>query len=522
MESIVQFIQEQLNAIRPNAYNVSSERNLKSSLEKHEVVVSQLSGDVYSKSSNLPYQIDITTSDPDQVQGDFFVLARTCNNVPFTKIIQEGEENFQSVTYNIVFNTPVAMEKSVDIGASHYVRLVAFAVVNEMSGVNQVKKLEIDGETIEKLNSTYSYVTEPSSARVSGEELTKSKKKSSSSTIVFTSINNATVFLNKAFKISAGQLPGNTKFTVNFELYNGLKAELPMYVNSYQLMDERGKLPSVNIGLAIYDDRGDPEPTPPEPPAERVTNLTNTKWLFRDYPIPVTPNGVNMEDDSQIPPGLNIFGEGYHINFSYENSNQEYSDLVFRKSQNWAVLNYSRQNEYEKWIHDVAYDFKSFNWDSIDKKTITITGGSHILNKKLIDWLYENAVLLEQGDLPELPKPSNLANTIWVLNDVISKNDMNQTFDIYFDLPNQEETPLHHGEYEKLSIYPSSLVESDAISYGYYNEELEDYTFEVVPYTPASSYEPFRTIRILNRGSEAMLTNQDLIDWLWENASRIN
>lgn len=520
MDSIVQFIQEQLNAIRPDAYNVSSERNLKSSLEKHEVVVSQLSGDVYSKSSNLPYQIDITTSDPDQVQGDFFALARTCNNVPFTRVIQEGEENFQSVTYNIVFNTPVAMEKSVDIGASHYVRLVAFAVVNEMSGVNQVKKLEIDGETIDKLNSTYSYVTEPSSSRVSGEELTKSKKKSSSSTIVFTSINNATVFLNKAFKISAGQMPGNTKFTVNFELYNGLKAELPMYVNSYQLMDERGKLPSVNIGLAIYDDRGDPEPTPPEPPAERVTNLTNTKWMLRDYPNPIAPKGLNMEDD--FPSGIIVRKEGYQINFSYENSNQEYDGFVFRKGHNWSVLNYCYQNEYEKEIYDLAYGFISHDWDSIDKKTITITGGAHILDEDLINWLYENAVLLEQGDLPDLPKPTNLANTIWRLNDVIAKHDMNQTFSIYFDLPNQEETPLHHANYERLSVYPSSSAESDAISYGYYNDELETYTFEVVPYNIPSQYEEFRTIRIHDRGSEAMLTNQELIDWLWENAKRIN
>lgn len=519
MESIVQFIQEQLNAIRPNAYNVSSERNLKSNFEKHEVVVSQLSGDVYSKSSNLPYQIDITTSDPLEVQGDFFVLARNCNNVPFTKIIQEGEENFKSVTYSIVFNTPVVMDKSVDIGVNHYARLVAFASVNEMNGVNQVKKLEIDGETIDKLNSTYSYVTEPSSARVSGEELTKSKKKSSSSTIVFTAINNATIFLNKVFKISTGQLPGNTKFTVNFELYNGLKAELPMYVNSYQLMDERGKLPSVNIGLALYDDRGDPEPTPPEPPAERVTNLTNTKWMFKDYPNPVAPNGVNMEDNLNV---RTIVRYPYSIRFSYENSNQEYNGLIFQKSVGSAALFYGYINEYEEQRLDKAYDFISHDWDSIDKKTITITGGSDILNKKLIDWLYESAVLLEQGDLPDLPKPTNLANTIWRLNDVIAKNDMNQTFDIYFDLPNQEETPLHYAEYSKLSVYPSSSAESDAISYGYYDAELETYTFEVVPYNIPSQYEEFRTIRILDRGTESMLTNQELIDWLWENAKRIN
>lgn len=262
MDSLVKYIQKQLDAIRPNAYRVSSERNLKSDFEKHDVVVSSLSGDVYSNSSNIPYQIDILTLDVDEVQADFFVLARNCNNVPFTEVIREGETNFQSVTYNVVFNTPVTMEKSVDVGTNHYARLVAFASVNEMSGINQVKKLSIDGEVIEKLNSSYTYVTEPSSARVSGEELTRSKKKGSTCNIVFTAINKASVFFNKAFKISCGQLPGNTKFTVDFELYNGLKAELPMWVSSYQLIDERAKLPAVNISLGLYDDRGDSSPQP--------------------------------------------------------------------------------------------------------------------------------------------------------------------------------------------------------------------------------------------------------------------
>lgn len=260
MESVVQFIQEQLNAIRPNAYRVSSERNLKSDFEKHDVVVSSLSGDVYSKSSNIPYQIDILTLDPNQVQGDFFTLARNCNNVPFTKIISTGETSFQSITYNVVFNTPVAMEKSVDVGTNHYVRLVAFASVNEMNGINQIKKLEVDGEIIETLNSTYNYVTEPNAQRVSGQELMKGKKKSSSCSIVFTAINTASVFFNKAFKISCGQLPGNTAFNVDFELDNGLKASLVMYVNSYQLVGERGKLPATNISFALYDNRGDSTP----------------------------------------------------------------------------------------------------------------------------------------------------------------------------------------------------------------------------------------------------------------------
>lgn len=256
MKQIVEFIQEQLEEIRANFYHVSSERNIKADLKKTHVVVSSLSGDVYSKSSNIPYQIEIVTRDVDTVQADFFTLGRNCNNVAFTKVISAGSNNFESITYSAVFNTPVAVEKDIAIGANRYVRLVAFVTVNEITNVNQIKNLKIDGEKIETLNSTYGYLVETNSNRISGDELTRSKKKASSVVIAFVAISISSVFFNKAFQISCGQLSGNTSFSVEYELLNGLKATSNMIITGYEVHDERSKLPTVNVSLGIFDTRG--------------------------------------------------------------------------------------------------------------------------------------------------------------------------------------------------------------------------------------------------------------------------
>lgn len=254
---LVKYLQEKLNAIAPNLYEVSSERNINAKYEKNEVVISALSGPIYKDSSNIPYQIDIVTKDISSVMIDFTTLAKQENEQSFTEITQTGESNYQSSTITPVFNSPVVVEKDIQIGSNRYARIVVFAVINEVSNVNNIKELKIDGETIEKLSSNLIYTTEAVSNRVSGEKLNRSKKKAASCSVTFSMINKASVFANKAFKIFSGVLDGNTKFEVKVVMDNGLETTLPMFINTYTFNDERAKLPSVNVGMLLYDDRGD-------------------------------------------------------------------------------------------------------------------------------------------------------------------------------------------------------------------------------------------------------------------------
>ena len=254
---LVKYLQEKLDEIAPGLYEVSSERNINANYKKNQVVISALSGNIYKNSSSLPYQIDIVTSDIASVMIDFTTLARNNNEVSYTQISQSQNGDYQSSTITPFFQTPVTMEKDIEIGSNKFARLVVFATINETSNVNNIKSLEIDGEKIETLNASLNYTTELNTNRVSGQEMNKSKKKASSCSVTFTAINKVGVFFNKAFKVATGVLQGNTSFSVKVTLDNNLSSTFTMLISSYALGSERTKLPSVNIGLFLYDDRGD-------------------------------------------------------------------------------------------------------------------------------------------------------------------------------------------------------------------------------------------------------------------------
>lgn len=259
---LVKYLQDKLDALSPGSYLVSKERNIDANYdEKHQVVVSALSGSIYREAGSIPYQIDVITNDIDKVMVDFTTLARNNNNVSYTQVIQSGTGTYESTTIIPFFNTPVVMEKEIEIGSNKYARIVVFASINEQENVNNIKNLKVDDEEMELLTGTLAYVVEADPVRVSGQEMTRSKKRTSSCSISFSVINKSSVFLNKAFLISTGQLPGNTKFTVKFTLQNEQTATLTMMIGSYTFSNERAKLPSVNVGMFLYDDRGDSNAT---------------------------------------------------------------------------------------------------------------------------------------------------------------------------------------------------------------------------------------------------------------------
>lgn len=253
---LVKYLQEKLDAIAKGLYVVSNERNINADYEKNQVVVSALSGNVYEESATIPYQIDIITNDIESVMIDFTTLAKNNNNVPFDTVIQEGEE-YRAYTITPFFNTPVVMEKDMPLGSDKYARIVVFANINAIFNVNNIKSLRIDGEEIKFLNASIGYTTELKTNRVSGDELNRSKKYVASTSVTFTAVNKSSVFFNKLFKINFGQLKGNTCFNVEIEMIDGLKGRLKMIYGTGILSSVRSQLPSNQVSLFVYDDRGD-------------------------------------------------------------------------------------------------------------------------------------------------------------------------------------------------------------------------------------------------------------------------
>lgn len=251
MYDLVKYLQAKLDSINEGNYHVANERNINADFKNNEVVISAMSATVNDRqATDIPYEISIFTTDIDQVMTDFTILAKSFSGVSYQEV-HEGE----SVVITPYFNTPTVLEK--DIDALHYAKIVVFASVNEISGINNIKTLKIDNVPVETLNASLTYVVEQNAQRVSGQQLISSKVLSSSVGLTFMCLNKSTPFLNKAFKIVTGQLNGDTSFTVEVTLDNNITAEMDMYITQYSLANERAKLPSVQIGLSLYNSIGD-------------------------------------------------------------------------------------------------------------------------------------------------------------------------------------------------------------------------------------------------------------------------
>lgn len=251
---IVKYLQSKLNELAPDVYEVSREQNVKANYDKVQVVVSALSGSIYKDSSTIPYQIDIITNEIDRVMADFMALAKQENTTHHTEIIPNESGEYQSVTITPYFNSPFIMQKDLPVGQTRYAKIVVFCTINEVTNVSNVKEIKIDGEIIERLNASIAYTSELHSNRKSGKFLNRSRMKSASCVLTFTSINKSTPFFNRAFKVFTGELSGNTGFLVEITLDNGLKASFKMLISTYTISSEISKLPSVNIAMFLYDE----------------------------------------------------------------------------------------------------------------------------------------------------------------------------------------------------------------------------------------------------------------------------
>lgn len=249
-------LQEILDSVATDTFEVSHTRDFVGKSDKISVVFTPLSGSVYENSASIPYQIDIFSTDPDSVINTFTQIAKTRNNKSFISVIEEEGQPKEYTVFEF-YTTPAVAEKDLDYGTNRYVRLVLYATLNVLFEVGNVSSIKIDGENIEFINGTLTYVAEMFSNRVSGGDLNRGRKKASTTNLQFILISKTSVFLNKIFQIAFGQLKGSTNFEVEVKLTNGLSGTLPMIVNQSVLSFARNtpNLPSYSITLTAGDNR---------------------------------------------------------------------------------------------------------------------------------------------------------------------------------------------------------------------------------------------------------------------------
>lgn len=244
-----QHLQGILNTLSPNTYKVSNERNLDGEMNG-DVIVSALSGTPNKNSAIIPYQIDIFTYDPEEAMNVFTKLAKTYNKTSFT-----STQNETLYTIFQYYNTPVDMDKDIEVGSNHLSRIVVFASLYIFFGVSNVKSITIDNEDIETLNGTLGYMAELHSNRQSGVEMNKNRKRTSALSLNFQMVSKDSIFGRKVFLIETGQLSGNTSFNVVIEKTNGQTATLTMIITAITSSWGDNSLPSEQISMGLYDNR---------------------------------------------------------------------------------------------------------------------------------------------------------------------------------------------------------------------------------------------------------------------------
>lgn len=254
-------VQDRLDVITSGLFEVATERNVAANGEKVNVVLKQLVGTPMSNSAVIPYQMDIYTDKPQEMMNIFTAYARNFSNKQFNSTVNEGtEEDPDYKTYVVVefVNTPVVMEEIIEAFGNKMARIVVYVSLTILKEVSNIASLKIDGEEIEFTNASLSYAAQIRSNRISGQQLNKGKKQEATTKIIFSGVNKNSIFYNKLFRIMFGLLDGNTSFSVEVTLTNGLNATVNMICDA-DAMAFTGKgqpqLPSNQVSLTLYDDR---------------------------------------------------------------------------------------------------------------------------------------------------------------------------------------------------------------------------------------------------------------------------
>ena len=232
-------------------YKVYAERNLDSAFDG-DVVVTVKSGKYYRTSAEIPYQIDIVSSNPEEALSFFTGLFKELHNTSFTSVV---EHDGTTDTYNITqfYQSPAVIDSDIQIGSDHLVRIVSFSSLYITYNVSDVAELKIDNEVIEFENMTISYVIDPHANKRSGNTTVKSRARTNTTSISFAMVNKSSIFCNKLFNIMFHVIDSNTTFTVKITMTNGLTATLTMILSTNALNAAKNMLAGDNIALIEYD-----------------------------------------------------------------------------------------------------------------------------------------------------------------------------------------------------------------------------------------------------------------------------
>lgn len=240
-----------------------------------------------------------------------------------------------------------------------------------------------------------------------------------------------------------------------------------------------------------------------------VTDLTNTMWIINETPSYSPFTGIET-----------LLG----ITFTSNNQTFTYIDFVDYHFSGVLQLSYESTG---------VYSINEFDgWANTAYRTITITGGNDVTNATLIAWLQANAVQQElySKEYKYYPKADLTAiadairsvkgtSTTYTIDQMIETlagggkvTDLTGTTWYFNEVPDLSTLPYdsYRLQYESGAIL---TITHSTISIKYGPETFINYNIE-----SGWSSDSARSVGPISSGGYDE-TNQDLIDWLYENAT---
>jgi len=241
-------------AMEIESYSVSNERKL-DAVNARVIVVSAMAGDVGTISANITYEISAYTNNPEEVLAVLTQLAKTETGKTF---VSESEDPDGNVTiYNVVgsYMSPTIMERDLEIGPNHGVRVVQYVRFGILTDLLDVKSVAYKGETVEFAQATVNYVAELNSNNKSGQSLMKSTASGAAFSFSLTMAPQKTALAQDVMGVVLGSKDKNASFSLTITLgdTNPITFTGAFIVSGATFNSVRGAIPSLQVSFSQYD-----------------------------------------------------------------------------------------------------------------------------------------------------------------------------------------------------------------------------------------------------------------------------
>lgn len=236
-------------------YKVSLERKL-DAVNARVAVISALSGPVGAATATITYEIGVYTNEPEEVMSMLTELARSESGKVFSSE-SEGADG-ETKTYQCIgsYMTPTIMDRDIEIGPNHGVRVVQYASFGILADVLDIESVTYKGESIEFAQATLSFVSSLSANNKSGENLMKNTSTGAAISLSLTFPSQRSALALDLLSAMVGVRGKNEPFAIMFSVggQNGISAEKKFIVSSATLNSVRGSVPSLQASFSEYDE----------------------------------------------------------------------------------------------------------------------------------------------------------------------------------------------------------------------------------------------------------------------------